>query len=526
MMMSKPQTDKPPFYAKSWFWLGMGGILFVSLALRLWGLERFNSLVFDEVYYAKFASSFLKREDIFTGHPPLSTYIVAFGIWLGEKFPWTQMAEKNGLAGLTLAPFSYRWLNAVTGAFIPLWVGAIAYLLTHRRSLSFIAALLIAADGLYLVESRYALNNVYLITFGLWGQIFFLLALSSASAWKRWGCLALAGIGFGASAAIKWNGLGFLLGAYGVGAIGWVLHGVAQWTQATAPSTAPSTAPPTAPPVDTTKNASLRRSPLENLTQIHLGHVIVCLAIVPALTYVLSWLPYIQLNPDANPPWIEFWNLQTQTLSYHERVGGLSAHPYCSYWYTWPLMLRPIAYYYQVVQHNTQPNPITGVPLPTSAEPTIYDVHAMGNPLLWWLSSAAIVVLICFGVQRFWQWLIVLQGATDPTVQVVPRSLRFGVRSWTVFYLLVNWGANFFPWARVSRCIFLYHYMPSLIFAVLAIALLIDHWLHSPQSWRNFTAFAMIGLIVTAFIFWMPLYLGLPLSPEDLQLRRWLNSWV
>ena len=61
----------------------MTGIFLASLLLRFWGLSRFNSLVFDEVYYAKFASAFLKREIVFTGHPPLSTYIIAFGIWLG-----------------------------------------------------------------------------------------------------------------------------------------------------------------------------------------------------------------------------------------------------------------------------------------------------------------------------------------------------------------------------------------------------------------------------------------------------------
>lgn len=220
-IVPKTQTVRHFSLSPAWFWLGLAGVLFISLALRFWGLERFNALVFDEVYYAKFASNFLKRENIFTGHPPLSSYIIAFGIWTSEKMQWGTV--KNELAGLSLSPFSYRWLNALTGALIPLWVGAIAYQLTHRHRFALLAALFIAADGLFLVESRYALNNIYLITFGLWGQLCFLLALRAQS-WQRWGWLAVSGVGFGAATAIKWNGLGFLLGAYGVWAMGWGWH--------------------------------------------------------------------------------------------------------------------------------------------------------------------------------------------------------------------------------------------------------------------------------------------------------------
>ena len=491
----KPPTKKHFSPFQTWFWFGMAGVLFISLALRFWGLERFNVLVFDEVYYAKFASDFLKRENIFTGHPPLSSYIIAFGVWVSEKMQWGTV--KNELAGLRLSPFSYRWLNALTGAFIPLWVGAIAYQLTHRRRYALLAALFIAADGLFLVESRYALNNIYLITFGLLGQLCFLLALRAQS-WQRWGWLAVSGAGFGAAAAIKWNGLGFLLGAYGVLAIGWILRWFRS-LQGKEENGDRSEIPEKGRPL-------VYQSPLENLSQIHLGHILINFALIPALIYYVSWIPYIQIDPSN-----EFWHLQRQTLEYHERVGGLTAHPYCSYWYTWPLMLRPIAYFYQAVKS------------PTTGAQVIYDVHAMGNPFLWWLSTAAIAVCIGLMVQRFWLGLIAFQSHSSGALRTLPR---LGVRGWAVIYLLTNWAANLLPWVRVTRCLFLYHYMESLIFAVLALALLVDHWLQSSQGWRNITGITVICLILIAFVFWMPLYLGLPLSPIEIQIRRWLPSWV
>nr|WP_322505476.1 phospholipid carrier-dependent glycosyltransferase [Chroococcidiopsis cubana] len=48
----------------------------------------------------------------------------------------------------------------------------IAYQLSDRRSYAVIAAIFAAADGLFLVESRYALNNIYLVILGLLGHWF------------------------------------------------------------------------------------------------------------------------------------------------------------------------------------------------------------------------------------------------------------------------------------------------------------------------------------------------------------------
>lgn len=62
----------------------------------------------------------------------------------------------------------------MTGSFIPLIIGAIAYQLTQRKTVFLITTFLASLDGLFLVESRYALNNIYLILFGLSGQLFFI----------------------------------------------------------------------------------------------------------------------------------------------------------------------------------------------------------------------------------------------------------------------------------------------------------------------------------------------------------------
>jgi dolichyl-phosphate-mannose-protein mannosyltransferase len=78
----------------------------------------------------------------------------------------------------------------------------------------------------------------------------------------------------------------------------------------------------------------------------------------------------------------------------------------------------------------------------------------------------------------------------------------------------------------VTRCTFLYHYMGASIFSFMAIAFLVDRWLHMPDRWHRGAGVTVIFLILFAFVFWLPMYLGLPMSPQDLQLRLLFRSWI
>ncbi|HEY9692683.1 MAG TPA: phospholipid carrier-dependent glycosyltransferase [Oculatellaceae cyanobacterium] len=480
-----------------WFTITITGIFILSVSLRFWGLGRFNTLVFDEVYYAKFANNYLTRTPFFNAHPPLSQYIIAIGIWLGSHFPFGNDTV-NGLTGSLRSPISYRWINALTGSFIPLVVAGIAYQLTHRRSYALIAALFAAADGLFLVESRYALNNIYLVILGLLGQWYFLLALSNKG-YKRWLWLAFAGVWFGASASIKWNGLWFMLGAYMLWGSAWLMRW-ARLANKGQDSTASN---------QDAQNATLsnKKMPWQNLTQLNLLHIIVNLAIIPVLIYSLIWIPHLKLNPTP-----DFWAMQNEILHYHERIGnGPKVHPYCSNWYTWPLMLRPIAYFYEKAPSATEIPPLLP-PLPPGAGKVIFDVHAIGNPILWWLSTAAILILIV----QFVHTLLQGRGWKYP----LKPSNGIGL------YLIINYAANLLPWVSVTRCTFIYHYMGSSIFATLALAWIIEQWLYSPKPILRGTGVTVIFLVLLAFVFWMPIYLGLPLDQQAYQIRMWLQSWI
>lgn len=469
----------------SWFTLAMIGIFLFSLILRFWNLSQFNKLVFDEVYYAKFSNNYLTGTHFFNAHPPLSQYIIAIGIWIGSHFPATP-DTMNNLTGSLRSTFSYRWLNAFTGSFIPLLIGGIAYQLTYRRSYALIATFLTALDGLFLVESRYALNNIYLVILGLLGQLFFLLALRHQK--SQFCLLTFAGIFLGSSACIKWNGLGFLLGIYLVIIVAWTIKLFKIFLNDSA----------------TEADHNLFIYPqisLDNITEINLRKIIFNLGIIPIVTYSLLWIPHLIMNPEYG-----FWRMQEEILSFHERIGsGSKVHPYCSRWYSWLIMWRPIAYFYQKVE---QGNTIVAA----DQKSIVYDVHAMANPILLWFSTIAILLLF---------WLLIRQFLGKKQLNQLPSS-----QIWIFTYLICNYVANLLPWIKVSRCTFFYHYMESYVFAILALAWIISACLQSHISTYRYLGFSIIILIIAAFIFWLPIYLGLPLSPEGYRIRMLLASWV
>ena len=517
---------------KKWFWIGIAGIFILSFALRFWQLERFNTLVFDEVYYAKFAHKYLNNIPFFDGHPPLGKYIIAIGMWLGNYLPFGQDTV-NGLTGAMRSPWSYRWINAFFGAFIPPIVTGIAYQLSRRRAFALLAGLFTTCDGIFLVESRYALINQYLIIFGLLGQLCLLLSLNNYQ-YQRIIWLLLSGIAFGASAATKWNGLFFLLAVYILWAVVWVFQllsrfnfkkfrfelgaylqrllelGFVKWLWYFLFS-----------PHRLDKAREVRyfhrgyTHPLQNLTEFGIGQITVFLGILPAMVYSILWIPHLLLDTRFG-----FIEVHQRIWKFHHHLGGNNAdvHPYCAAWYKWPLMMRPIAYFYQRAQTTEEPLSVMGPPLSAENAKVIYDIHAMGNPLLWWLGLAALFFLI----------IVLIAQILIPWFEEkhFPYTANFSVDIWIGLYLVINYGANLLPWVTVNRCVFIYHYMSSVIFIFMALAWLVDCCISSYYKETRALGVTLTFIVIAAFIFWLPLYLGLPLSPDDYRLRMLFDSWI
>ncbi len=455
---------------------GMIAIFIVSISLRFWELGRFNVFVFDEIYYAKFANNYLTNTKFFNSHPPLSQYLIAIGIWIGDMLPIGR-DNVNELTGSLRSTFSYRWMNAVFGSLIPPLVAALAYQLTQRLSFAFLAALFISFDGLFLIDSRYALNNIYLIFFGLLGQLLVFMA-SRHNGDRQMLLMVGAGSAFGASAACKWNGLSFLLGIY-------LLLAIAKIFKAISVKDRDILLAP--------RNLASSGSLFDRLANLDLFKLFATLVIIPPIVYSLLWIPHLLQNPTPN-----FWEVQWSILNYHEHVGnGRDIHPYCSNWYTWPLLFRPLAYYFKEYKPDYY-----------------YDVHAMGNPVLWWLALGTV--------------FLSLGAIGRELIRGAARELDIAAIGIPIF-IAINYAANLLPWLKVTRCLFIYHYMGAVLFAIVGLAWWVDRWLRSRSKVLQGLGLTAIFAVAGAFVFWLPVYLGISIEKSALSLRLWdfwLFHWI
>ena len=480
-----------------------------SILLHFWGIGRFNTLVFDEVYFANNAYNYLHQLPFFDIHPPLGKLLIALGLKLSEILPFDKTIVTT-TDQWVLPSWSYRWLNAAIGSMIPLLGAALIQTLTRRKSYAFIVGILLTLDGLLLVESRYALINIYLIFFGLLGHWLFFQALlrspQDRSLWPRSLGFTLAGVSLGACVSIKWNGLGFLLALFLLWGLG-ILYALGRsfrqsgttlfprflrrLQQSTPYSASSSVGDPWA--VDL----------LRKITILRPYPFFLYLVLLPAIVYRLQWIPHLRINSDFN-----FWQVHRQIWTYNTNLGtGETVHPYCSTWNTWPWLIRPVAYFFHEIKVSEEANLFGLSPL---SLPRIYDVHALGNPFLWWCASLAILgVFIITGLAFISQKTFLLPTAEQ------------GI----LIYLLISYAANWLPWSLVGRCLYLYHYMPASLFSFFALGWYIDRSIHSHDRLWQLLGWGPLALVFFSFLYWLPIFLGLPLSPEGFHQRMWFRSW-
>ena len=338
-------------------------VLLFAAGLRLWSLPTPRTLYWDEQYYVFDAEVYLgggigqpvgqpppvKIDDEGTWiHPPLGKWIIAL----------------LGVGPIGLRPIGWRLPSALFGIA---GVGLL-YLLTLRlwgspRWAGF-AALLLAFDGLHIVQSRMAMLDIFLSTFIVAGFLFLVLDRQAAdravaSRWRRTGRLfgspfrLWAGVAFGAAVATKWSGMFALVFGAALCAI---------W--------------------------SLRRDPTRRSRLAEVGTIALSFGAVPLVVYLASYGAFFSQHGFAVH---DFVTLQIRMLQYQEH--HLKIQPENSRPWTWPLLLHPIRYY-AVERGNS-----------------ISTIVALGNPVLWWGFLASLPVAAFTALRRpHWQEAVAFGG--------------------------------------------------------------------------------------------------------------------
>ena len=262
--------------------------------------------VFDEVYHARAARSYLYNEPLIEWvHPPTSKILISVGVALFGYEPWAWRLAP-ALAGIALAPIFFLFARRT--------------LPTERAAV--LATVLLLTDGVYLVQSRTAMTNIFAVLFQVASALFVVRAVLTERLSVR--DMLAGGLFMGLALSSRWTSL------WATGYLGLVVLAVRQ-----------------------------RR--LLRVREIML--VLMSFAVIPALVYAGSYWSVPIIRPQNLHHLIE-----TQKAIWHYHATLQAEHHYFSRWYTWPWLYRPTWYYYKQIGDQ------------------IYGIVALGNPALWWTS--------------------------------------------------------------------------------------------------------------------------------------------
>lgn len=339
-------------------------VLVLAACLRFWGLGAPGQPYGDESYYVVDAAAYLGGGIVDPiGEEPPAVRIADEGTWVHPPLgKW--IIALLGIGPIGQRPIGWRLPSAVFGL---VGVGLL-YLLALRlwRSVWWagFAAMLLALDGLHIVQSRMAMLDIFLTTFVAAAVLFLVLDRErmghpSTGRWHRIERLfgspfrLWAGVLLGCAVATKWSGAFALPFAAGLCAI---------WAFTRGPDD---------------------RSPIATLSTL-----IACFVLVPLGTYVLSYGAFFFQHGFAVH---DFLTLQSAMLRYQQE--HLAIQPENSLPWTWPLLLHPVRY------------------LELTRNGASSVVVALGNPVLWWGFLLFLPLAILQVVRRpAWQDAVVFGG--------------------------------------------------------------------------------------------------------------------
>jgi dolichyl-phosphate-mannose--protein O-mannosyl transferase len=346
--------------------------------------------------------------------------------------------------------FGWRFASAICGTLLILVFARLVHVLFYSPLLTALGAALMALDGLLLVHSRTALLDLFLTFFTLVGVLL----------WHRdrhiW-----AGVAFGLAIGCKWSAIYFvaIIGLIAVYRI-LIAHDI--------------------------------RTSLKPIAAKFAQY-----GLLPIFVYLLSWTGWFISDRGwsrqwSNNPLASWLHYHSEMLNFH--TGLTSTHPYQANPWSWLIMGRPTSFFY-------------ASPKGCGSENCAQEVLALGTPILWWVGTIAIAVVVGYWIKSL------VNHRIDAAANLVVLGL----------------AAGYLPWfAMQQRTVFSFYAIiiePFLILAIVYCAkLLLDSAL-KPVVSQSIVG-GIFALIVLCFIFFLPLFTGQLITYEDWNLRMWFESWI
>ena len=346
--------------------------------------------------------------------------------------------------------FGWRFVGAVLGTAMIVLIALIAQRLFRNSFLTIAASFLMAVDGLALVHSRTALLDIFLSFFVLLATYFFLMR------WHWW-----AGIALGLAISTKWSALYYL-----------VLFALVALYRTFTHNTGKDLVKPT----------------LKTALQY---------AVIPLSIYTTSWAGWFA----SKRGWARDYsdNIFTSWFHYHSQMLGfhtglVEKHSYQANPWSWLIMGRPTSFFYET-------------PKDCGADRCSQEVLALGTPLLWWIGTVAIAVVIGFWIKSFFL------KRYEPPLNVIVTGIAAGYLPWFFFQ---------------ERTVFSFYAIVFEPFLILAIIYCIYvALLHFENKRNTYIIIGVIGFAIFAnFIYFLPLFIGDVITYDSWQARMWLPSWI
>ena len=208
--------------------------------------------------------------------------------------------------------------------------------------------------------------------------------------------------------------------------------------------------------------------------------------IAPALIYLSSWIGWFLTNNGWSRNWSanplrSLWHYHSEILNFHAKLS--EPHPYDANPWSWLIQGRPTSFFYET-------------PKNCGGTRCSQEILALGTPILWWLATIALFITIGFWVSK---------------------------REWQAEILLVVIGASYLPWFAIQdRTMFSFYAIAFEPFILLTLVYVLSKVLKHQRR----IAISIGAIVLVNFLYFLPIFLGLPITYNSWHDRMWLPSWI
>lgn len=194
--------------------------------------------------------------------------------------------------------------------------------------------------------------------------------------------------------------------------------------------------------------------------------------------------------------------IELHGVMWRTNAGLTDSHAWDSRPESWPILRRGINFW---GKNHTQ-------------------IYLLGNPVVWWSSTAAIAAWVVFKVIAIIRWQRSCGDYNSNTFKRFDYEIGTSV---------LGWALHYFPFYLMKRQLFLHHYFPALYFAVVAFTQVFDYatarlpgiGVRSSPIINRIATVAFLTLTACAFMLFAPLAYGGQWTKADCKRVKVFSGW-